>query len=607
MEFGDTLAKQSFKNQVLSALIRLISVIRVPFYMPFEKEKAFVSAEEVSTSDMPRVIAHELGHGTFRLYHTFSEKNDYAVPRSTTDNLMDYNNGKALHKYQWDLVQDPQGEWFTSLVDEEEMASIFNKACKLKTIMENIRYAAANNKNYEREYQIEGIKVSDITLSNGQDFPVLAVYSDNPQGVNLRPSKSNRTVKNMNRDDGEVYTYFGFGNQTGTHDNKPVYELEIKTKPEYSDELEDYLYDGEAWINDARIHLIDMMQVSRKTVVSYLDCMSDGYYKDLTVNHRMDILKTLNEGNNISDSWFGSPDEEGIAIRVIRNTPQEQISEFFSKLEENGLIIDLYKKIHDVMGADNQTEFMTELLMLYYDQPSSYLEICANQTGLYYPWVKNENHRYEYSLSFNSDNEISIDGEYKYLTNRGWEAESNCIEQKTISPMNCIALNFVSSVEFIGVKDKVVSMPTIFFKWLCDEVVERDIEQSAKLTAKILSSAYALGEVAATNKIYKSILSIVGLVKSSQDLIFELTDINEEKLKNSDYAGQFYEYWNITLTILDGANSIEKAINGNLPVFYLLNNSWELLNEEEINLKNLFGSDYEKINETMNKIDSKLE
>ena len=47
--------------------------------------------------------------------------------------------------------------WFTGLIDEEEGAYIINKACKLKAIMENIRYAAANNKDYKREYQIEGI------------------------------------------------------------------------------------------------------------------------------------------------------------------------------------------------------------------------------------------------------------------------------------------------------------------------------------------------------------------------------------------------------------------------------------------------------------------
>jgi hypothetical protein len=44
---------------------------------------------------------------------------------------MDYNDGEELHKYQWDLVQDPQGMWFTGLIDEEEAAvldiSIFDE------------------------------------------------------------------------------------------------------------------------------------------------------------------------------------------------------------------------------------------------------------------------------------------------------------------------------------------------------------------------------------------------------------------------------------------------------------------------------------------------
>ena len=93
-------------------------------YMPFKGQFAFISTREVSSDDLPRLAAHELAHGTFRLYHTFSDRNEYPVPQGTTDNLMDYNDGKELHKYQWDYIHDPQGEWFTSLVDEEEMAMV---------------------------------------------------------------------------------------------------------------------------------------------------------------------------------------------------------------------------------------------------------------------------------------------------------------------------------------------------------------------------------------------------------------------------------------------------------------------------------------------------
>jgi len=76
-------------------------------YMPRSKQAGFIFADNHRTdTEIIRSIAHELGHGAFNLKHTFSE---YPVlSQSSTDNLMDYSNGTALHKYQWDYVHDPQ-------------------------------------------------------------------------------------------------------------------------------------------------------------------------------------------------------------------------------------------------------------------------------------------------------------------------------------------------------------------------------------------------------------------------------------------------------------------------------------------------------------------
>jgi len=64
----------------------------------------FVFLNNVSADGVARIAAHELGHGAFRLYHTFSSDNRYILPEGTTDNLMDYNGGTALYKYQWDYI-----------------------------------------------------------------------------------------------------------------------------------------------------------------------------------------------------------------------------------------------------------------------------------------------------------------------------------------------------------------------------------------------------------------------------------------------------------------------------------------------------------------------
>ena len=133
-------------------------------YMPFKGQFAFVSTREVSSDDLPRLAAHELAHGTFRLYHTFSDRNEYPVPQGTTDNLMDYNDGKELHKYQWDYIHDPQGVWFAGLIKEEEAATV------TYGIIEEINGDTAN---------ATPVNISSHTFFTPASFPITFSKVDN--------------------------------------------------------------------------------------------------------------------------------------------------------------------------------------------------------------------------------------------------------------------------------------------------------------------------------------------------------------------------------------------------------------------------------------------
>ncbi|MBE9588174.1 MULTISPECIES: hypothetical protein [Moraxella] len=55
--------------------------------------------------DETRTILHELGH-SLGLEHSFNHKepNHFVLQESHTDNLMDYNSGITLNKYQWDII-----------------------------------------------------------------------------------------------------------------------------------------------------------------------------------------------------------------------------------------------------------------------------------------------------------------------------------------------------------------------------------------------------------------------------------------------------------------------------------------------------------------------
>lgn len=75
-------------------------------FMPRARNKGFiVAAGHGSLSDLGRTMAHELGHGAFRLRHPW-EQFSGLVP-GQTDNLMDYASGTRLHHYQWHIVHNP--------------------------------------------------------------------------------------------------------------------------------------------------------------------------------------------------------------------------------------------------------------------------------------------------------------------------------------------------------------------------------------------------------------------------------------------------------------------------------------------------------------------
>ncbi|MCD9017600.1 fibronectin type III domain-containing protein [Parachryseolinea silvisoli] len=89
-------------------------------YMPRAKQAGFLFVDNLNADNVVAAIGHELGHGAFNLKHTFSEFG--GLTKGTTDNLMDYNHGTALYKYQWDYVHEPQ-RVFGLFEDDEESES----------------------------------------------------------------------------------------------------------------------------------------------------------------------------------------------------------------------------------------------------------------------------------------------------------------------------------------------------------------------------------------------------------------------------------------------------------------------------------------------------
>jgi hypothetical protein len=121
-------------------------------YMPMKGQFGFVKI----SGNPAHTIAHELGHGAFRLWHTFSTNKDaiYIAAQGATDNLMDYTDGKTrLYKHQWDLLHDPERMLFPSSVDEDEqmMADEISRYIDYDKLVKWLR----DNRNKTVEYRFE--------------------------------------------------------------------------------------------------------------------------------------------------------------------------------------------------------------------------------------------------------------------------------------------------------------------------------------------------------------------------------------------------------------------------------------------------------------------
>ncbi len=103
--------------------------------MPRQSQFGFVFVKNVSAEEIGRTVAHETGHGAFTLEHTFSA--GIGLDKAGTDNLMDYNNGYNLLKYQWDIVYDPGHVWGL-LEDDQESGSVSYDDIKVFDQLKNV-------------------------------------------------------------------------------------------------------------------------------------------------------------------------------------------------------------------------------------------------------------------------------------------------------------------------------------------------------------------------------------------------------------------------------------------------------------------------------------
>ena len=90
--------------------------------MNFGEQFGFVySATSLNERTIAKVLAHELGHGNYKFYHSFEKMYLGEDSKGKTDNVMDYADGSHLNKLQWDVAHDPGVTWGIFNRDKDQL------------------------------------------------------------------------------------------------------------------------------------------------------------------------------------------------------------------------------------------------------------------------------------------------------------------------------------------------------------------------------------------------------------------------------------------------------------------------------------------------------
>lgn len=143
-------------------------------YMPRKKQAGFIFVDAHSNSDIIKSIAHELGHGAFRLKHTFSEYP--ALSQGITQNLMDYPAQSRLDKWQWDYMHNPEAVLGLFEDDDEGALSlpclgIFDDCDDVLAMLKAIRYHVTEN-----QYNLNNLPVFKPDVAKKRKVEYIGQY-----------------------------------------------------------------------------------------------------------------------------------------------------------------------------------------------------------------------------------------------------------------------------------------------------------------------------------------------------------------------------------------------------------------------------------------------
>ena len=303
-----------------------------------------------------RTIAHELGHGIFKLEHPFKGKN---ADKSKTTALMDYNKGQDFFYRDWKQINDPKVKLY-AFQGQKEGENLLQKNSSMM-VQRYIEYFRCTRKQkgtiYSNADKVD-VYAEDITIDGVKYAKIVIEFlgKNNVEFKNHFSPKDYQNDEKVIHDHSEDKLVISFG---GT------IRFSIFSKDRF--ELINYLYSD----NDKHIKLVKsiLSDISaygtEEKAFEYINSLDVCTLSSIDFDTIRKVLKVLTDTKlSLTDT------REKAIIRILSSLKEQDFPKFIALLKEDNYKVfnRLYTDLDDAVlfyGNNNYTGFVKFLIEIY--------------------------------------------------------------------------------------------------------------------------------------------------------------------------------------------------------------------------------------------------
>ena len=318
-------------------------------FMPRGRQYGYIYTKDLNASKIGSILAHELAHGKFKLYHTFDNIYAGKLAQGSTTNLMDYTGGTHLAKWQWNQLYDPailngvfdrdedgeystDGHYYTVQLVALMMGFEFYDAYKLGAEAENPDSYVKNPWDMEERY-------TWMKAGLQQEYHAL---TGRKHGIELALTTYALLITHKNESNFHQYLLHRFGDCFG-HINTRSTTFNTNV------DLNDYVKAVDKLFNDYVKPKIKNVNKDNKIIVD----MSYSVNHSIKIEKTMEFLKIYYDGKNLLTT-LSIEDTKKELIQQLLHSYSEDVNLNFSHnlYLRNELTAQLYKLLPTAIQND---------------------------------------------------------------------------------------------------------------------------------------------------------------------------------------------------------------------------------------------------------------